>query len=297
MSALAVYRNFREDSTRWDGLAARPDDVVVTTPVKAGTTWLQTICAMLIFGSPELPAPLAALSPWVDSKMEPEDALHRRLAAQQHRRVLKSHTPLDGLPERAGVRYVTGARDPLDIAVSFYHQMSNLDLARLSEKLRLPVRAEDGPLVLPPLREWLTAWVTQDVSDVRAQSETLPGVLHHIQQSWLRRDHPQVLLVHYADLSADLDAQMRRIAAHLDIEVPEARWPGLVEAATFAHMRRRADQLAPGEPFKDRTSFFRQGTSGAGAAVLSEPELLRYRARVRELTSPDLAAWLLRQPG
>ena len=34
------------------------------------------------------------------------------LEAQQHRRFIKSHTPLDGVPVAEGVTYVCVARDP-----------------------------------------------------------------------------------------------------------------------------------------------------------------------------------------
>jgi aryl sulfotransferase len=42
------YRGGLTDSERWDGFAFRPDDVVISTPSKCGTTWLQMICALLI---------------------------------------------------------------------------------------------------------------------------------------------------------------------------------------------------------------------------------------------------------
>lgn len=74
------YHNFREDSARWNDFASRPDDIVITTPVKAGTTWLQMICALLVFATPDLPGPLAQLSPWVDSLLEPADRVHQALA-------------------------------------------------------------------------------------------------------------------------------------------------------------------------------------------------------------------------
>ena len=58
----------------------------------------------------------------------PEDDLFARLEAQPGQRVVKTHTPLDGqvvLDVRATYAVVT--RDPLDMAVSLYHQGDNLD--------------------------------------------------------------------------------------------------------------------------------------------------------------------------
>lgn len=61
-------------------------------------------------------------------------------------------------------------------------------------------------------------------------------------------------------------------------------------------MRSRADQLAP-DPvgvLKDRTRFFRQGTSGAGPELLSDDELAHYRARAARMAPSDLLSWLHR---
>ena len=104
-----------------------------------------------------------------------------------------------------------------------------------------------------------------------------------------------VLLVHYADLSADLPGQMRRIAAHLGIPIPESRWAGLVEAATFSRVKQRADRYAPAGPLRDRSAFFRQGTNGSGAAVLGADDLVAYEQRLTRLLPPGLREWLVRE--
>ena len=89
---------------------------------------------------------------------------------------------------------------------------------------------------------------------------------------------------------------MRRIAARLGFDVPEDRWPALVDAATFAQMRARADQAAPDPSgiLRDRAAFFRRGTSGSGRATLTGEELTRYRARTAAMAPPEMLAWLHR---
>jgi Sulfotransferase domain len=61
--ALQRYRNVVSDSLRWNGFVFRDDDIVISTPPKCGTTWMQMICALLIFQCPALPLPLTELSP------------------------------------------------------------------------------------------------------------------------------------------------------------------------------------------------------------------------------------------
>ena len=51
------YQSPEEDSGRWLGFPFRDGDIVISTRSKTGTTWVQTICALLIFGAPELPRP------------------------------------------------------------------------------------------------------------------------------------------------------------------------------------------------------------------------------------------------
>ena len=62
------YRSPDEDSGRWLDFEYRDGDIVISTCSKSGTTWVQMICALLVFQTPELPAPLGELSPgWTGS--------------------------------------------------------------------------------------------------------------------------------------------------------------------------------------------------------------------------------------
>ena len=287
------YRSPDEDSARWLEFPFRDGDIVISTRSKSGTTWVQMICALLVFQSPDLPAPLGELSPWLDWIGAPVDDVYARLAAQRHRRFVKTHTPLDGIPLDPRATYIVVARHPLDLAVSLYHQGDNLDRERISELTGKPRTDTDAPR--PPLRDWMVFWIGWD-PDPHDQMDSLPGVMAHLCDAWARRAEPNVLLVHYDDLRGDLEGEMRRIARHLAIGVPEARWPGLVEAAGFERMRARAEQLAPDAAglLKDPARFFRRGTSGAARELLSDAEIGRYRARVEAMAPSDLLDWLHR---
>ncbi|WP_307814523.1 sulfotransferase domain-containing protein [Glycomyces sp. YM15] len=288
------YVSEMEDSHRWLDFPVRDGDIILSTRSKHGTTWTQMICALLVFQTPELPAPLPALSPWLDWTIEPEDEVFARLDAQGHRRFIKTHTPLDGIPFHPQARYIVVARHPLDAAVSLYHQGSNLIRERIAELTGEPVpEAKRGPR--PELHDWLVGW-TRSGNDPREAPDMLPGVMAHLGDAWRRRDEPNLLLVHYADLAADLEGEMRRIAAWLDIEVDEARWPELVEAASFSAMKSKADLTAPDPAglFRSRAAFFRRGASGSAAELLTPEELAAYEQRVEAMAPRDLLAWLHR---
>lgn len=280
-----------EDSDRWSSFRFREGDVVVSTRSKSGTTWAQTICALLLHG-PRLPAPLSVLSPWLDHTIRPVEQVVADLEAQPHRRIVKTHTPLDGVPADPRATYLVVGRHPLDMAVSLYHQSDNIDRDRLAELTGVPARSRRER---PSLHDWLVSW-TRTETTPQEQMDSLVGVLHHVTDAWERRRHQDVVLVHYADLLADLDGEMRRIAARLGVEVPDEAWPELVRAATFEAMRSRSDDLVPDAMgvLKDRSRFFRSGTSGAGRAVLSAGELRDYEERVADLATPEVVAWLHR---
>jgi hypothetical protein len=288
------YRSPDEDSARWLDFDFRDGDIVISTRSKSGTTWMQMICALLVFQTPHLPAPLAQLSPWADWLVLDAGELHARLAAQRHRRFVKTHTPLDGVVLDARATYVVVARHPLDAAVSLYHQAHNLDRDRLRELIGTAEPDRPRPS-MPPLREWLLSWIDSD-ADPREAMDSLPGFCWHLSDAWKRRAAANVVLVHYDDLSHDLDGEMRRLAARLGISVPEHAWADLVAAARFDAMRDSASRLAPDPSgiLKDRAAFFRRGRSGAGREVLTGAELRGYEARVAPLLPPDLSAWLHR---
>jgi len=287
------YRSPDEDSARWEGFAFREGDIVISTRSKSGTTWVQMICALLVFQREDLPEPLGQLSPWMDWLVTPRHEVHARLDHQPHRRLIKTHTPLDGIPLDAGATYLVVGRHPLDLAVSLYYQGDNLDRNRLQD-LTGQARAA-STTGRPPLHDWLLAWIDWAGSPSE-QLDSLPGVMWHLGDAWRRRHQPNVVLVHYDDLCRDLDGQMRSLAARLGIDVHEDRWPELVDAAGFERMRDRADQLVP-DPvgvLKHPTRFFRRGTSGAGREVLTAAELERYHQRAATMAPSDLLAWLHR---
>ncbi|HEX6246729.1 MAG TPA: sulfotransferase domain-containing protein [Nocardioidaceae bacterium] len=289
---LRRYVSPEEDSARWRGFPFRDGDIVISTRSKSGTTWMQMICALLVFRTTDLPRPLAELSPWLDWLVTPRDEVYAMLAAQAHRRFIKTHTPLDGVPSRPGVTYVVVARHPLDMAVSLYHQSANLDRRRIAELTGRPER-ERPPR--PPLEEWLVEWVEDD-PDPREELDSLPGVMHHLTDAWVRRSAGNVVLVHYDDLRTDLEGQMRLLADRFGIDVPDALVTDLVAAASFDRMRARADLLVPDRRgvLKSPSAFFRQGGSGEGRTRLTPAQQERYDERAAGLAPPDLLSWLHR---
>jgi aryl sulfotransferase len=294
------YRSIIADSSRWDGFAFRPGDVVISTPPKCGTTWTQMLCALLIFDGPAFPAPLEDVSPWLDMSIRPLAEVTGALAAQTHRRFIKTHTPLDGLPLHADVTYLVVGRDPRDVMISYEHHAPNLDFAHFLE-LRATAVGNADLAELPerrvPSADPVERFRTFVADGTHISPPSLASVLHHLDTGWQHRGDPNVALFHYADLQTDLVGELLRLAGVLGIPCAPQRARALAPEASLARMRERAADDAPlASPgtrgsWKDPRAFFRSGGSGEWRDRVSAADLAAYEARVAQLAGPDLAAW------
>lgn len=291
------YRNFLWDSARWEGFEHRSGDIVISTPPKCGTTWTQMLCALLIFDGPRFPAPLGEVSPWLDALTRPIEEVRAIYAAQRHRRFIKTHTPLDGLPLRDDVTYVVVGRDPRDVAISMEHHLANMDFGRLLVLRARSVGAEAAPRSPAPApasddpKGRFLAFVEGGEGGPVTNLET---VLHHLDSAWQRRGAHHVALFHFADYREDLPGEMLRLARVLGVPLDPDRAARLAAEAGLERMRERADEVVPGASlgqWKDTAAFLRAGATGEWRSRTDEASLRRYRERVASLVSPDLAAW------
>lgn len=286
VSSLRPYRHAVFDNRRWAEFTARPGDIFVCTPPKCGTTWTQTIVASLLWPDGKAPGPVMALSPWIEFEVFPMEVVRETIEAQTHRRFMKSHTPADGIPFFDDAKYIVVGRDGRD---AFMSMCNHLDKFKDDVRGQLNLRASaDG---VPPMPGWegdyhgyFRTWMDEAFHSV------------HIASFWERRYDPRILFVHFNDLKADLVGEMRRIATFLDVAVPEALWPAVVQRCTFDAMRERAAEIGEFEiAFEGGAkSFLFKGTNGRWRDVLTADEVAAYAKRVAELLPPDAVAWLER---
>ncbi len=124
--AIAWPRKTREmhnhhmDSTVWNDFRFRPDDIVIATYAKSGTTWVQQIVGQLVFGGRE-GVDVPELSPWVDLRVPPKEMKLAGLEAQENRRFVKTHLPVDALVFSPEARYLYIGRDGRDVVWSLYN--------------------------------------------------------------------------------------------------------------------------------------------------------------------------------
>lgn len=293
MAAPRRYQTLVSDSALWAHFRFRAGDVVISPPPKCGTTWMQMLCALLVFDTAELHRPLTEISPWLDATTYDTAATLAELAAQRHRRFVKTHTPLDGLPSHPEVTYLCVGRDPRDAMLSFEHATANIHPDAMTSG-GLDPQASQPPSEDPLERFWLWA-DAPPTPESTTFGVSLANLVNHVRTFWDRRAEPQVALFHYADLKADLPGQLARLATTLGVETSQERLEQLAANATFDRMRHRADELAPGidaKLWRDNRDFFHSGTSGKWHDLLDSAAVDRYHERVAELAPPDLATWL-----
>jgi len=261
------------------------------------------ICALLVFQVPELKQPLSVLSPWLDMLSRARCDVVADLEAQKHRRFIKTHTPLDGLPLDTSITYICVGRDPRDVALSIDNHTENMDLASFIAA-RDAAAALDGiipePVFPPPRpddeRERFWLWVDNDAPPTKLGSSLL-RTLRHLETFWDAPDGVDAVMLHFDDLRTDLEGQMRALAQRLGISVAEWRWPQLVSAASFDNMRARAALTAPSADtriWRNNERFFHRGTSGQWRDLLDDEDLKRYRARAKAIGPCDLVEWVHR---
>jgi aryl sulfotransferase len=294
------FRTWHGDSRQWESYHPRPGDIVIATYPKCGTTWMQQIVSSLVFQDTEARA-LWQISPWIESRFRGSSAeMFQRLEAQAHRRFVKTHLPADGLPIFDELQYIHVARDGRDTVMSWHNHLTGYSERVLTEfdqaGLNDPLIARPFPRIQPEPAEYFRQWISTPA--IAGQRDGTPDLSYFDFEIsyWAERARPNFLMVHYSDLLADLDAEMRRVAAFLGIAVNEAVWPSLVRAADFQEMRARGEAITPGANrlFGEGgvRRFFNNGSNGRWHGILTNEDLALYDTKVRERLSPNLAAWL-----
>ncbi|XP_063381130.1 sulfotransferase 1B1-like [Cydia fagiglandana] len=187
-------------------MAARPDDVWVVTYPRSGTTWTQELVWLVknnLDYERALKSDLVHRFPYLENShiirvdlagIAPEQRQSftrpsfEQVANAPSPRFIKSHVPLSLLPANlldAKVVYV--ARDPRDVAVSFYH------LSRA---------------IFNYVGDFKTYW-NLFVKDLVFFSPFFP----HLKEAWALRHHKNMLFIFYEDMTKDLSSVIKRVAS------------------------------------------------------------------------------------
>lgn len=276
----------------------RPDDIIITTSPKAGTTWTQEMVWQIVnnvdleegkkqiflrtpfleftaLGGDAPPVPAVGVDP-----NSPEQIMGRMMADSvsycdnlASPRVIKSHLPIEMLPpqilETCKVIYV--ARNPKDSCVSFYHH-----------EMLLPNQAWSGPF---------------DVyQEYYKKGEVLYGkYFNHLLDAWKRRDNKNLKFLWYEDMKADLPAVIDDICGFLGYSLTPEKKAVLVDHLAFENFKKNSavnmeppKGSVPEEARKD-FSFIRKGQVGDYKNFFTPEKVEEWNNWIKEnVSDPEL---------
>lgn len=277
------------DTNRWDDFGVREDDIFICTPPKCGTTWTQAICAFLILDTLQLNGNLLHISPWFDSKLLSLEDCLRILEGQTHRRFIKTHTPLDGIPYFDHSVYLMVYRDPKDAYFSIRNHLLNM----------VDIPNPDMPQLAADPRDGFRAWLQAPFEPGIGEQRSLEAFTHHFQSYWQHRHLDNFHFLHYADMKKNPRANIRRIADILRIEVSDERLQHVCKATSFTEMKKNASFFAPAfatasdkSLFRHDELFFHSGKNEQWRDVLLADDIEQYHLRIRELLAASELEWV-----
>nr|XP_056719123.1 sulfotransferase 1C2-like [Euleptes europaea] len=205
----------------WDplwGFQARPDDLLICTYPKAGTTWLQEIVEMVQSGGDLQKcarAPIYNRIPFIELVHQVLSGLEDA-EAMPSPRTLKTHLPVQLLPpsfweQKCKIIYV--ARNAKDNAVSYFH------FHRMDQEMPEPGTWD----------QFLEDFITGNVA--------WGSWFDHVRGWWEAKDRHPILYLFYEDMKEDLAREIRKVAQFLDVELPGPLLEKIVQHTTFANMK------------------------------------------------------------
>ena len=241
--------------------------------------------AMLVHGGTDLPAKVPTLSPWVDADLGvPADQVAAALAAQNGRRVVKTHSPADGFPVWQGVTVIAAYRHPLDVFFSLRNHTAN----RTNP-------GQDDPTAWP-LAQSVDAYLDGAFVHDQVAQENLASLTTQYTQTMLSGRLPDLKLFHYADMVRDGRRTVQALARAADIDADAGLVNKVTETTAFGAMKAKAADDTPvaGTGFwKSDANSFHSASSRKGQGKLSVPAFARYHHRLADLIADVQArGWL-----
>jgi aryl sulfotransferase len=281
------YDGLFTDTRHWDDFEHRAGDVFICVPPKSGTTWMQSICGLLIFGTPDEKIAYPELSPWIEFRIssKPIESRLAQLSAQTHQRFIKSHSPLDGVPYYEDCTYLIVHRHPLDVHFSMWHHVNNMVIDHLDHLYTDDTDAN------------FRSFLSNGLSKVGLDQPSLELITHHLKTARAIAQRPNVHMFHYDTMSQDLYGQMQRVADAIGVSHPPELFGELVAEATFKSMKANALTTAPGAKgglYRDPGSFFNSGKGRKWDGMLDATQIADYYAAIATLLNAEEQRYLER---
>lgn len=259
----------REGVQRGLDFRLRPDDILIATYPKAGTTLMQQIVHGLRTGGDMDFDEITEVVPWIEVAHDVGLDLDARQRAQP--RAFKTHLSRDLAPKNG--RNIFVVRDPVDSLVSFFHFFSGWVF-------------EPGTV---SIRDFALDFVFHGTRSGR--------YWEHLVSWWPERLDPDTLWLCFEDIVADLPAATARVAAFLGLDPKHPNIEIATRQASIDFMRehgskfddhlvRQARNAACGLPDSGTTSKVRKGKAGEGSREVPPEVVAAWEREWKRVVEP-----------
>ncbi|XP_030654710.1 sulfotransferase 1A2 isoform X3 [Nomascus leucogenys] len=268
VKGVPLIKYFAEALGPLQSFRAQPDDLLISTYPKSGTTWVSQILDMIYQGG-DLEkchrAPIFMRVPFLEFKVPGIPSGMETLKDTPAPRLLKTHLPLALLPQTLldqKVKVVYVARNAKDVAVSYYHFYH---MAK----------------VYPHPGTWdsfLEKFMAGEVS--------YGSWYQHVQEWWeLSRTHP-VLYLFYEDMKENPKREIQKILEFVGRSLPEETVDLMVQHTSFKEMKKNpmTNYTTVRREFMDHTisPFMRKGMAGDWKTTFTVAQNERFNADYAE---------------
>ncbi|XP_045140194.1 sulfotransferase 1E1 isoform X1 [Echinops telfairi] len=274
VNGLLIYKDFVINWDQVQAFQARPDDLVIATYPKSGTTWISEIIDV-IYKDGNLEKCnedfIFNRVPFLECKKDEVLDGVKQLNHMASPRLVKTHLPVEYLPVsfwEKNCKMIYLCRNAKDVAVSYYY-------------FHLMAAGHPNPGTFP---EFVEKFMDGDVP--------YGSWYKHVKSWWEKRDNPNVLFLLYEDLQKDLRKEVIKLYTFLGKEPTEELVHKILNRTSFQEMKKNPTTnytALPEELFNHKVSpFMRKGCVGDWknhfTVALNERFDLRYDQEMKGLT-------------
>ncbi len=261
---------------------ARNSDVLITTPPKAGTTWMQQILYQLRTGGDDGFMAIDEVVPWLEITRQGKSWQQILLQFEKlpTPRIFKTHCTAEQTPGIGTANIILSSRDPRDCCVSFYHHILNMtDEARQHKEIPAPASFDEH------VDNWLefAAWY------------------RNVKSWWPYIDHPRVLWLRYQDLKTDFEGNLDKIISFLQWPVNDSQKQTVMEFSSFDWMKAHDEKFSSqgvsagghnSKPVFKPGKFVRQGKVGDYRELMTVEQEHKILLKAKKLLEPECIRFL-----
>ncbi|KAM5227207.1 sulfotransferase 1A1-like [Ctenodactylus gundi] len=268
VKGVPLIKYFVEAVESLHSFQAWPDDLLISTYPKSGTTWVSEILDMIYQGGDTQKchrAPIITRVPFLEFRFPGVPSGLDTLKETSAPRLIKTHLPVSLIPQSLWdqkVKVIYVARNAKDVAVSFYYFY-----------LMAKVHPEPGTW-----DSFLEKFMDGEVS--------YGSWYQHVQEWWeLSHTHP-VLYLFYEDLKENPKREIQKILEFIGRPLPEETVDLIVKHTSFKEMKKNpmANYTTLPEHVMDHnvSPFMRKGTAGDWKSTFTVAQNERFDAHYAE---------------